>query len=106
MGAGAVSGGPVFLPRRDDTPLPPDERLGLKGEAFHIGSEGEKAREGREKGERGGGVFGHRGMEGGGEKEKKKKKRGSWGGMFHRRGKEGEGEGGEVVEGGEDGDTS
>ena len=43
--------------------MPPDERLGLKGEAFHIGSDGEKARKERE------------GQE--------KKKRGSWAGMFH-----------------------
>ncbi|KAK4694347.1 hypothetical protein P7C71_g3216, partial [Lecanoromycetidae sp. Uapishka_2] len=44
MGAGAVSGGPVFLPRRNDTLPPPDELLGLKGEAFRRGSEAEKAR--------------------------------------------------------------
>ncbi len=44
MGAGAVPSGPVFLPRRNDTILPPDELLGLRGEAFHIGSDAEKAK--------------------------------------------------------------
>lgn len=43
MGTGAVSGGPVFLPRRDDTQLPPDELLGLRGKAFRSGSDAEQA---------------------------------------------------------------
>jgi len=34
----------VFLPRRNDTILPPDELLGLRGEAFHIGSDAEEAK--------------------------------------------------------------
>ncbi len=44
MGAGAVSGRPVFLLRRNHTVLPPDELLGLRGAAFHIGSDVEKAK--------------------------------------------------------------
>lgn len=62
MGAGAVSGGPVFLPRRSDTKPPPDELLGLNGDAFHSGSDAEKIRKGEKAphGGRLGSIFGRR----------------------------------------------
>lgn len=86
MGTGAVSGGPVFLPRRDDTPLPPDELLGLKGTAFHVGSDAEKAKKEqkeREKTERRG-IFGRHGKEEG-DHAGGDGKRGSLAGLFHHR---------------------
>ncbi|MCJ1394934.1 hypothetical protein MMC18_007815 [Xylographa bjoerkii] len=103
MGAGSVfgnfGGGPIRLPRMGETERPLDERLGLVpagGGAWGVGKEGEKGGEvggGEGKVGKGGNVMGREqgGLQVGQEKEKKKKKRGSFERLFHRGGAGGEG---------------